>query len=663
MTTITKRSFGNLSDGREVFACTLDGGEGVSATILTYGGVLNRLDVTDAAGNVKNVVLGYSTIAPYEKPGAYYGSLVGRCANRIGKSRFTLDGREYMFMGKTHYPELTLEKTDVDLFSTTLTYLCDTIRLSVRFTSPVLITDLYLTSRPVTYCKVSYEALDGREHNVSVRFACSEEFVLNLRGEGRAWSETCDINGTSAVKMGKGDQKILHRSGDDVRIDWGYFYLGAEGEALVGNTVFDNMYAVWVERKVEKEALFFFAYDDIESIVYFGEHLKAYWKKDGGSIEEVIGEAISDYNATLEKCDEFSRKLILDAEEKGGEKYAELLTLAYRQVMAGHKLVLDTNGEVLYISKECFSNGCAATVDVTYPSAPLFLLYNTELLKGMLRPIMKFAASDAWKFDFAPHDAGQYPLVNGQVYNTDKIEGQMPVEECGNMIVLMADICQRDGNVDFVKPHLETIDAWSEYLIKYGLDPENQLCTDDFAGHLAHNVNLSIKAIMGIAGYSLIQKMLGNNEKADLLMATAKEYALSVVERAKNSDGSYRLAFDKPDTFSLKYNSVWDKIWKTGLFPEEFFKGEIERYKNEMLPYGVPLDSREKYTKSDWLVWAACLSDNNEDFKLLTDPLWSAFNTMRTYCPMTDWLWCDTSNAIMFRHRTVQGGLYIKLML
>jgi len=579
------------------------------------------------------------------------------------KATLTLDGREYMFMGKTHYPELTLEKTDVDLFSTTLTYLCDTIRLSVRFTSPVLITDLYLTSRPVTYCKVSYEALDGREHNVSVRFACSEEFVLNLRGEGRAWSETCDINGTSAVKMGKGDQKILHRSGDDVRIDWGYFYLGAEGEALVGNTVFDNMYAVWVERKVEKEALFFFAYDDIESIVYFGEHLKAYWKKDGGSIEEVIGEAISDYNATLEKCDEFSRKLILDAEEKGGEKYAELLTLAYRQVMAGHKLVLDTNGEVLYISKECFSNGCAATVDVTYPSAPLFLLYNTELLKGMLRPIMKFAASDAWKFDFAPHDAGQYPLVNGQVYNTDKIEGQMPVEECGNMIVLMADICQRDGNVDFVKPHLETIDAWSEYLIKYGLDPENQLCTDDFAGHLAHNVNLSIKAIMGIAGYSLIQKMLGNNEKADLLMATAKEYALSVVERAKNSDGSYRLAFDKPDTFSLKYNSVWDKIWKTGLFPEEFFKGEIERYKNEMLPYGVPLDSREKYTKSDWLVWAACLSDNNEDFKLLTDPLWSAFNTMRTYCPMTDWLWCDTSNAIMFRHRTVQGGLYIKLML
>lgn len=578
------------------------------------------------------------------------------------KGTLTLDGCEYMFMGKTYYPEVKLEKTDIDVFSTTLTYLCSSIRLTVKFTSPTLITDLHLSSRPVTYCKVYYEALDGKEHDVSVRFACSEEFVLNLRGEGRAWSDTCDINGISAVKMGKGGQKILHRSGDDVRIDWGYFYLGVKGDAQVGNTVIDDMYAVWVEKKVEKEALFFFAYDDIESIVYFGEHLKAWWKKDGKTIEDVIAEAMSDYDATLLKCDEFSNKLILDATEKGGEKYADLLTLAYRQVMAGHKLVFDTNGEALFISKECFSNGCAATVDVTYPSAPMFLLYNTELLKGMLRPIMRYNATDNWKFDFAPHDAGQYPLLNGQFYNTDKIEGQMPVEECGNMIILMAEICRRDGNVDFAKPHLETIDKWSEYLIKYGLDPENQLCTDDFAGHLAHNVNLSIKAIMGIAGYSLILGMIGKKEKSEKLINIAREYASSLVERAENSDGSYRLAYDKPETFSLKYNAVWDKIWETGLFPEKFFRGEIERYKKEMLPYGVPLDSREKYTKSDWLVWAACLAEKREDFDLLVSSLWSAYNTTRSYCPMSDWYWCDTSMSVMFRHRTVQGGLFIKLM-
>ena len=431
------------------------------------------------------------------------------------------------------------------------------------------------------------------------------------------------------------------------------------------------MYAVYATAELKCEALFLFAYDDIDSIQYFGKNLKAYWKKDGKTIEQTIAEAAKDYDALLARCNEFSRKLWDEATACGGEKYAELLQLALRQVMAAHKLVVDEEGNNLYISKECYSNGCAATVDVTYPSAPMFLKYNPELLKGMLRPVMRYAASEEWDYDFAPHDVGQYPLLNGQVYGVRrKPDGtveknynmQMPVEECGNMIILFAAICDADNSVDFVRPYMDTVREWSRYLIKYGLDPENQLCTDDFAGHLAHNVNLSIKAVMGIAGYARILERLGETAEADKMMATAREYAASIMERAKNSDGSYRLAFDKPETFSLKYNSVWDKLWGTGLFTEEFYKGEIARYKKELLPYGVPLDSRERYTKSDWLVWAACLAEDKEDFETLTASLWSAYNTMRTFVPMTDWYYCDTSHMKGFRHRTVQGGLFIKLM-
>ena len=220
-----------------------------------------------------------------------------------------------------------------------------------------------------------------------------------------------------------------------------------------------------------------------------------------------------------------------------------------------------------------------------------------------------------------------------------------------------------ENDISFAKKYIQTIRKWNEYLIKYGFDPENQLCTDDFAGHLAHNVNLSIKAIMGIAGFARILEMLGEKSEAAEMMARAKEYAASVAERAQNADGSYRLAFDRPDTFSLKYNAVWDKLWGTNLFPQEFYNGEITRYKKELLPYGVPLDSREKYTKSDWLVWAASLADTKEDFTLFVERLWDAYNTMRTYVPMTDWYYADTSHMICFRHRTVQGGLFMKLML
>lgn len=576
----------------------------------------------------------------------------------------TVDGKKLRFLGDDDdYEAMSIVSVDVDAFSTTVVYEEEGIRLTAKFTSPMLVTDLYYSSRPVSYLKLSHESIDGKSHDVTAKIYVTEELVLNKAGEGRAWSENVEIEGLSCAKIGSGSQKVLWRSGDDVRIDWGYCYLAVEGEAKTGNAVIENLYSVYAETKLDSDKLFLFAYDDIESMVYFNENIKAYWKKDGNTIEEAISEAYAEYDALTKKCADFSDKIYADATAKGGEKYAELLLLAYRQVMAAHKLVVDNEGNNLYISKECFSNGCAATVDVTYPSAPMYLLYNTELLKGMLRPIFRYANSDAWNFDFAPHDVGQYPLVNGQVYGNNELKWQMPVEECGNMIILVSAICKADGDYSFAKENFDILEKWSNYLVKFGRDPEHQICTDDFAGHLAHNCNLSLKAIMGLAGFSDILKNLGKTKQSEELFAVAKDYAESFLKNAKNPDRSYRLAYDREGTFSLKYNSVWDKIWKTELFPEEFFKAEIEKYKKEALPYGVPLDSREKYTKSDWLIWTACLADSREDFEFFAELLWNAYNTMRTRVPMTDWYYTDTSEMVGFRHRTVQGGLFIKLML
>lgn len=599
------------------------------------------------------------------------------------KGRVFVDGKEYHFLGlnpratRVPYPFevdfMKVENVEMDAYSTIITYCNDQIRLTAHFTSPTLINNLYYVSRPVAYCKVSYEPLDGREHDVKVKFSLSEELVLNLKGEGKAFSEEISIPGVTAIKMGNGEQKVLWRSGDDLRIDWGYLYLGVRGNAVLGNEVYQGMYAVYATAELNRDALFLFAYDDIESIQYFGENLKAYWKHQGKIIEEVIEEAANDYEEILEKATAFSDRIKKDAIEKGSEKYAELLLLSMRQIMAAHKLVVDKEGNNLYISKECSSDGCAATVDVTYPSSPLFLLYNPELLKGMLRPVMRYAATEEWWCDFAPHDLGIYPLLNGQDYwvkrepnGTAEIytNYQMPVEECGNMIILFAAICDADNSTAFVEPYLDTLKQWYKYLLKYGLDPDNQLCTDDFAGHLAHNVNLSIKAIMGIAGFSRIMSRMGFEEEAAESMARAKSYAESLVERAVNSDGSFRLAYDRPETFSLKYNAVWDKLWNTKLFPESFYTGECARYKKELLTYGVPLDSREKYTKSDWTLWVASMFENKDDFNAFVDPLWKAYHTMRSWAPMVDWYYCDTSHLVLgFRHRTVQGGLFMKLLL
>ena len=67
------------------------------------------------------------------------------------------------------------------------------------------------------------------------------------------------------------------------------------------------------------------------------------------------------------------------------------------------------------------------------------------------------------------------------------------------MITLAAMICKLENSTAYVDKYWDIIKLWADYLVENGQDPENQLCTDDFAGHFAHNANLSIKAIMGIA--------------------------------------------------------------------------------------------------------------------------------------------------------------------
>ncbi|MBO4355268.1 MAG: DUF4965 domain-containing protein [Clostridia bacterium] len=595
----------------------------------------------------------------------------------------TIDGVDYQFIGvnSKNLPKMEQVSLNVTALSTEYKFSAGGIELTALFTTPLLPDDYYYLTRPISYLKVNYRSLDENKHEVKVKVAVSEEICLDYRGFGEVETEILDLGEIKSAKIGNKVQRVLNRDGDDVRIDWGYFYLSVkEGVAGVeeipiafrdGIRHGPNLYMTFVT--AEKEiacpkcgAMFTFAYDDVESMVYFGDHLKTWWNKDGAVITDEIVKAFGDYCEVKEKADAFSAKLYEDAEKAGGKKYAEMLELAYRQVIAAHKLVLDKEGKILFISKECFSNGCAATVDVSYPSIPMFLLYNPELVAGMMRPIYRYARSDEWakvlQYDFAPHDCGRFPFVNGQVYARNRREGQMPVEECGNMIVMAATHAIASGDVTFAKDNLDLLEKWADYLIKYGADPENQLCTDDFAGHLAHNTNLSLKAISGLIGLSIIYKMLGDEDNRAKYIKVAKEFADDWVVRAANGDGSFRLAYDRPGTFSMKYNIVWDKLFGTNIMNKDAIRSEFESYKEHMYPYGLPLDNRQPYTKSDWYVWTGTLADTKEQFEEFIEPLWKAYNFMETRVPMTDWYWNVTGSMRGFRHRSVQGGLFIKLL-
>lgn len=585
-----------------------------------------------------------------------------------------IDGETYVFMGDAErlgLPGMEQTSVEVEAFATRYRFEAGGVELTAEFLSPVLPDDLQLLSRPVSYLRTAVRTTDGGAHRVAVTVRASEAFCLNEPGQCPVFAERADAApGVTTMRLYGQEQAVLGKAGDDRRIDWGYFYLSVNGEREAGqmaDPAGGNMRYVYVTAGLdtagEAQALFTFAYDDVYSLTYFGKPLKSVWNQDGTTIGAAIARAYAEYVDVAERCRAFGETLTREAAQAGGEEYAELLLLALRQSIAAHKAAVDPEGKLLFVSKECFSNGCAATVDVSYPSIPLFLLYNTELVKGMMRPIFRYAAQERWPFDFAPHDAGTYPILNGQTYGrgTD-FRWQMPVEECGNMLVMAAAVSAADGNADFAGEHRALLAKWAGYLLRHGVDPENQLCTDDFAGHLAHNCNLSLKAIMGLAGYARLCGMWGDRQEAARFDAAAREMAASWLDRAAEGDGSFRLAFDQPGTFSMKYNAVWDKLFGTGLFPAAAMEREFASYAARLNPYGMPLDNRADYTKSDWLVWTATLAPDKEQFMAFIHPLWLAYHVSPSRVPMTDWYSTVTSQQIGFQNRTVQGGLFIKLL-
>ena len=558
------------------------------------------------------------------------------------------------------------------------------VDLSLIFTSPLLLDDLNLLSRPVSYVTCKVRSNDGKLHDTEVLFNASTNIAVNTPAQ-EVKAESSNFGPLSILKAGTTAQPVLQKKGDDLRIDWGYMYVAipmANGAVQYvvpqQNAIRDFNSTAMIKRpaaltgtklslstvmKFGKigsnpgEQYLMLGYDDLESVQLFGQNLRAYWNTDGSkSFNSELVNAGAEYAQVMARCNTFDAAMYQKALESGGEKYAKLCVLAYRQSIAAHKLVKSPEGELLFLSKENFSNGSIHTVDVTYPSAPLYLAYNPELVKGLLNGIFYYSESGKWKKPFAAHDLGTYPLANGQTYGED-----MPVEESGNMLILTAAIAKAEGNADYARKHWKTLGIWADYLSKEGFDPGNQLCTDDFAGHLARNANLSVKAIVALGGYGQLAAQLGETAEAKKYTEMARSMALKWAEMAKDGD-HYALTFDKKGTWSQKYNLVWDKLLGLGLFPKEVYDTEIKYYLTKQNEFGLPLDSRKTYTKSDWIVWTSVLADNDADFQALIAPVYKYATETPSRVPLSDWHETTNGKMVGFQARSVVGGYFIKML-
>ncbi len=446
----------------------------------------------------------------------------------------------------------------------------------------------------MTYLTWVVTALDGADHAVSIYDSASADLVVNYITQSVAWKHET-MGPLTAMRMGTADQPVLVRAGDDTRIDWGYAYLAATsqdataaigaGDRLISGFIAGGTLPVQDDARMPRVArdkqpvmaLAFdlgkvgaapvnrhamIAYDEIYAIKFFGQKLRPYWRRDGAEPADLLQAAEHDYESLATRCEAFDNDLMADMTTVGGADYAQMAALAYRQCLAGNGLAADANKQPLFFTKENTSGGDIATMDVIFPMDPLWVFLNPTLAKASLQPVFEYAASSRWKFPCSPHDLGIYPIARG----TDDGGEAMPVEESGNALILCDAIAHAQGNPEFATLWWPQLTRWAKYLEQFGLDPGTQLCTDDFMGFLAHNSNLSVKAIVALAAYGDLCKMRGDDAGAQRYASLAHADALHWIKAAAEGDHT-NLAFDKPHTWSQKYNLVWDRILGLNVFP------------------------------------------------------------------------------------------------
>lgn len=612
-----------------------------------------------------------------------------------------VDGKAYRYLGDADSSVPALEETSrtVTPTRTIVSLQSPEIQLDLTFLTPEFPDDLKVLARPVTYLTWDVKSSDGASHDVSIYLDVDGTVATNSGQDPVVWSRA-EIEGLHLLRAGTSKPPVLEKYGDNLRIDWGYFYLAiptADGmsEVAAGNQSYRQTFitsghipadddleqprmpqsrypaapalnmalnlGMVGATKVSRHVLL--GYDDRFSVEYMHQMLLPYWRTEFPDFGALLKAAEHDYQRMRKRAEKYDADLEGDLAHAGGPEYAAIATLAFRQAIAAHKLVEDGNGIPFFMPKENFSNGSISTVDVLYPSSPMFLFLNPKLVEAQLEPVMRYAETKRWKFPFAPHDLGVYPLANGQLYGGGEVseKDQMPVEESGDMILMVAAMSHAEENEDFAGRYWPLLSKWADYLLAKGFDPENQLSTDDFAGHLAHNTNLSIKAILALAAYAQMADRLGHYDTAAKFNSSAKSMAAKWAPMAKDGD-HYRLAFDKSNTWSQKYNLVWDNILDLHLFPPEIADHEVAYYTNHLNHFGLPLDNRATYTKLDWTIWSATLARNPADFSTLVHPVLDFLNQTTDRVPMTDWYDTVSARKVGFQARSVVAGVYIKAL-
>lgn len=480
--------------------------------------------------------------------------IAAHCENRFGGG--LVDFGIYAKPKKATFPETTAvqESVDIQATQTHYTFRCGEIRLNLSFTSPVLMDDLALLSRPVNYISYQIISLDDNDHQVEIYFELNPVSALGS-------DESCFYkeSGLLLMKSGYSKQKLWTRN-DKTPLSWGYFYLGVEDDnvtsaigdisdlrkdflesgCLISNRTSETSHCVAIAKKLGKvkstSDKLMLGFDGMYTIQYFGENLLPYWDKKGHKrIEQEFCSASKVYEKTLSKCYRFDRQLMIDASQIGGKEYADLCAQAYRPTIAPFQLSESPENELMFFTKTI------GPLDFYYHAFPLILKYNPALVKAMLNPFFDYSESGRWVKPYPARDMGEYPLINGQTGAED-----LPVDGAGSILIMTAAIAEMEGDTIYAVKHWSALSRWGDFLIK--------------------DKTISVKAILGIASYGLLAERLGEQELSRIFMEEARRRSAEWKKRhSENGELKYELEVDQGLYLKLFFGKIYKDMYIQGV--------------------------------------------------------------------------------------------------
>ncbi|EFX04071.1 glutaminase [Grosmannia clavigera kw1407] len=423
----------------------------------------------------------------------------------------------------------------------------------------------------------------------------------------------------------------------------------------------------------EKDALFVVGIAQEQVINFRGasdstEALAALWTTKYGSAQDAVAAFYQDWENAAEDSASLDAKIQSDSEKAGGSNYATLTTLAVRQVFGGLQVAHGSSQDYVFL-KEISSDGDCSTVDVLFPAHPILLYLNSTLLKLLLDPLFEHQESGHYPNPWSIHDLGVFPNALGYAAGDDEA---MPVEECGNMIIMTLAYAQRSHDHSYLAKHWPLLNQWAQFLVNDSLIPDNQLSTDDFAGTLANQTNLALKGIIGIGAMSEIANLSGV-PAASSYTTTYQNTAEDYIEKwasygiaAEANPPHTTLAYGQNDTHGLLYNLYADRLLGLNLVPQSIYDMQSDFYQTSILDFGLPLDTRHMWAKADWEVFVAAIAKADTQ-SLIMERLIHFVEATQSNRPLTDLYDATTGNYPVdgpsFMARPVMGGVFALLAL